>query len=67
MVEAGGPPGFTHDPVSVVSLRPVVPKGLDRDVAFQPRVVGAIDDAHAPFTEHANDVIPAESIARREH
>jgi hypothetical protein len=45
----------------------VVPKGLDRDVAFQPRVVGAIDDAHAPFTEHANDVIPAESIARREH
>ena len=39
---------------------------LDRDVAVQPRIVGAIDLAHAAFTDGRLDLVGAECVARGE-
>src|SRR3989442_6299022 len=39
---------------------------LDRDLAVQPRVAGAIDLAHSPRTERGDDLVGAEAGAGEE-
>jgi hypothetical protein len=67
MIETAGSPGFGLEASDEVRVaRAGARQRLDRDVASQPRIVGAIDLAHAAGADQAVDLVRAEPRARRE-
>ena len=58
---------FALEPREPVGIgRPEIGQDLDRDVAMELRVAGAIDLPHATFADLRGDFVDAEARARRE-
>ena len=66
MVEGAGGPRFRFEAPDETGVGRASGNRLDRDVAAQPRVPGAIDLAHAARADQSVDFIRAEARAWRE-
>src|SRR5437764_7979219 len=61
MIQHPGGPRLLLEPLQLLAIvRGEVGQHLDRHVALQPGVLGAIDDAHAALADHAGDAVGTE-------
>jgi hypothetical protein len=63
MVEGAGNPGLLLEAAEPLGIGDFLGENLDRDLALQARVTGAVDLAHAPRSEPPHDLVRAESKA----
>ncbi len=66
MIQRRGGPGFLLEPLQAIAVsRRGRRENLDRDIAPETRVAGAIDLAHAAGPERAGDGVRTELSTRR--
>ena len=67
MRQGGGGPGFPFEPRQELQRRERCRQDFERDLAAEPRVVRAIDPAHAPGTKGRQDLVSANACSSFEH
>jgi acyl CoA:acetate/3-ketoacid CoA transferase alpha subunit len=66
MIERGGERGFAEQPIERRFIRHEhAPDHLQRDLAFEPPVLGAIHLAHATRAEQGGNLIVAQAASNR--
>ena len=63
MVQGAGGAGLLLEAAEPLGIGDLAGENLDRDLALQARVTGAVDLAHAPRAEQPHDLVRAESRA----
>jgi hypothetical protein len=63
VVQRAGGAGLVLEAAEPLGIGDLLGKNLDRDLALQARVTGAVDLAHAPRAEEPHHLVRAESRA----